>query len=270
MSRACFTGLLLTVSMAGVARAAAVDDLPRLDERTALMIGAQRLKLGLLAFDYGIAERVSIGTDPPAWAARAFLPVLIPNLHLKVSLYQRGPIALTVQGAGYYARLNDNGSATGSLVVAPLSLFASFRAQPRVWLHAEATYVFVRGVGTGDLNEAGLGGSVVAQAAQTGLMLEWRLTRIFSVTALGRYQPYTGPLAFEGSGALDPYTTVDVDGSAKPRVAHPWMVIGGVAFLWRYVHLTLGAGYGYYFVPGLDLPYPSRGFVPDGSLAVIL
>ena len=134
MSRAmAFTGLLLTVSGslrgAGVARAAAADDLPRLDERTAFMIGAQRLKLGVLAFDYGIAERVSIGTDPPAWAARAFLPVLIPNLHLKVSVYQRGPIALSVQGGVYYLRLNDNGSATGSLVAAPLSLFASFQVQ---------------------------------------------------------------------------------------------------------------------------------------------
>lgn len=273
MFRASFTGLLLTVSMvagASAARAAAADDLPRLDERTALMIGAQRLKLGVLAFEYGIAERVSIGTDPPAWAARAFLPVLIPNLHLKVSAYQRGPIALTVQGGGYYVRLNENGSATGSLLVAPLSLFASFRVQPRVWLHAEATYNFVRGFGAGDLNEAGIGGSVAAQAAQTGLIVEWRLTRIFSLTAQGRYQAYTGPLAFSGSGTLDPYTTVDIDGSAKARVAHPWMVVGGVAFLWRHVHLILGAGYGYYFVPGIDLPYPSRGFVPDGSLSVIL
>jgi hypothetical protein len=259
-----------TTAAAGVARAAAADDLPRLDERTAFMIGAQRLKLGVLAFDYGIAERVSIGTDPPPWAARAFLPVLVPNLHLKVSVYQRGPVALTVQGGGYYARLNDNGTATGSLLVVPLSLFASFRVQPRVWLHAEATYLFARGFGAGDLHEAGLGGSVAAQAAQTGLMLEWRLTRIFSLTARGRYQVYTGPLAFNGTGTLDPYTTVDVDGTAKARVEHPWSAVGGVAFLWRYVHLILGAGYGYYFVPGMDLAYPKRTFVPDASLSVIL
>jgi hypothetical protein len=254
----------------GVARAVAADDLPRLDERTALMIGANRLKLGVLAFEYGILERVSVGTDPPAWMARAVLPVLIPNLHLKVSVYERGPVALTVQGGGYYARLNDNASATGALLVAPLSLFASFRVQPRVWLHAEGTYNFVHGFGAGDLNEAGIGGSVAAQAAQTGLMVEWRVKRIFSITALGRFQPYTGPLAFAGSGQLDPYTTVDINGSATARVEHPWMVIGGVAFLWRYVHLTLGAGYGYYFIPGLDLPYPHQGFVPDGSVAVIL
>ena len=79
-----------------------------------------------------------------------------------------------------------------------------------------------------------------------------------------------GAAGLPGQQHADPYTTVDVDGSAKARVSHPWMVVAGVAFLWRYVHLTLGAGYGYYFIPGVNLPYPNRGFVPDASVAVIL
>jgi hypothetical protein len=263
--------LVLLLGASGVARAATpTDDLPRLDERTALMIGANRLKVGVLSFDYGLVERVSIGTDPPAWAARAFYPVLIPNAHVKVSLFQRGPVAVTGQGAGYYLVLRQNGSATGSLVSVPVSLFASVRFQPRVWLHGEGAYVFVCGFGSGDLNASGINGQVAAQAAQGAAMLEWRVTRIFSLTALGRYQFWTGPLAFEGTGTLDPYTSVNVDGTAKPRVEHPWMAIGGVALLWRHFHLIAGAGYGYYFVPGIDIAYPNKGFVPDLSASFVL
>jgi hypothetical protein len=261
-------GLLIGVGFPSMTVAA--EDLPRLDERTALMLGAQRLKLGILSFDYGIVERLSIGTDPPAWAARAFLPVLVPNLHVKFSVLQRGPVALAVQGAGYLAALKDEGSASGKLTVLPLSLFASLRARERVWLHGELTYNWVRAWGAGSLDDAGLGGQVAAQSGQAGAILEVRLTRIFSVTARGRYQFYTGKLVFDGSGMLDPYTVVGVEGTAEPRVSHPWQAVGGVAFLWRYVHLIVGAGYGYYFVPGMDIAYPKQTFVPDASLSVVL
>src|SRR5262249_21629670 len=143
MYRRSFTVLaLIFVVMCNTATAAA-DDLPRLDERTAFMIGAKRLRIGILAFDYGIIEQVSVGTDPPAWAARAFLPVFIPNLHLKAQILQREPVALALQGAAYYVSLDQQGSASGSLLAFPVSGFGSFRLHQRVWLHGELTYIFV-------------------------------------------------------------------------------------------------------------------------------
>jgi hypothetical protein len=274
MSRAALSKLAATTALllagGGISGTAAADDLPRLDERTALMLGANRLKIGILSFDYGVIERLSFGTDPPPWAARAFLPVIVPNLHLKFAVLQRDPVHLTVQGAGYFVALQDQGSASGNLTAFPASVFASFRLQPKVWLHSELTYIWVRAWGAGDLNDAGLAGQAVTRAAQAGAMFELRLTRIFSITARGRYQFYAGPIAFDGSSSLDPYTTVTVRGQAEPRVSHPWEAVAGVAFLWRHVHLLVGAGYGYYFVPGIDLAYPKRGFVPDASLSFIL
>jgi hypothetical protein len=272
MYRRSFTVFALTSALlgAGVARAAAPDEPTRLDERTALMLGAKRLKIGILSFDYGIIEQISVGTDPPAWAARAFLPVFIPNLHLKVSVLQRGPVAVAVQGAVYYVQLNQEASASGALIAVPLSLFASVRLHQRLWLHGEGTYNVVDATGTGDINEAGLNGQAATRAGQAGLMLQVQVTRVFSITALGRYQFYSGPLAFSGGSMLDPFTNVTIDGQALQRVEHPWEAIAGVAFLWKHVHLIVGVGYGYYFVPGIDLPYPSRGFVPDGSLSVVL
>jgi len=271
MYRRPFTVLALTLALfCKLTTPAAADDLPRLDERTALMLGAKRLRIGILSFDYGIIEQVSIGSDPPAWAARAFLPVFIPNLHLKAQVLQRGPVALAVQGAAYYLSMNQEGSASGSLFVLPASGFGSFRLHQRVWLHGELTYIFASASGAGDINEAGINGQASTRAGQAGTILELRLTRIFSITAMGRYQFYAGPLAFKGSSMLDPNTVVTINGQALQRVEHPWEAVAGVAFLWKHLHLIVGVGYGYYFVPGVDLPYPSRGFVPDGSLSLVL
>ena len=254
----------------GTAWAAENDDLPLLDERTAYLLEAKTLKLGLLALEYGITDRLTIGTDPPFWAARAAIPILVPNLHLKHLIYDRNPVAVSARVAGYFADLKTDDNASGSLIAFPLSLFASFRLQHRLWLHTEGAYVYARAIGAGNLDQLHFGGAVATQDVQLGAVLEWRLTRIFSLTATGRYQVYTADLAFEGSGNLDPYTTADVNGRAVAAVPHPWEAIGGVAFLWRYVHLIVGAGYGYYFLPGLNLAYPQKTFVPDASLAVIL
>ncbi|HEX3905079.1 MAG TPA: hypothetical protein VH853_19750 [Polyangia bacterium] len=267
-----WTALIVMFIAAGaVARASeTADGLPQLDERTAYLVGARTLKLGLLAFDYGLSDRLDIGSDPPFWAARAAVDVLVPNLHIKQIIFERPPVTVSVRVAGYYADLKTSEAVSGSLIAAPLSLFASFRLQDRVWLHTEGAYVYARAFGAGDLNQANFGGAVASQTVQLGGMLEFRLTRTFSLTATGRYQVYTADLAFDGSGNVDPFTTVDVNGRAVASVSHPWEAIGGIALLWKHVHLILGAGYGYYFLPGIDLAYPKRTFVPDASLSVVL
>jgi hypothetical protein len=69
---------------------------------------------------------------------------------------------------------------------------------------------------------------------------------------------------------LDPSTTVRVDGELRPRVERPWEAIAGIAVLWPHVRLGLGAGYGYYFIPGMDIALPQLRFIPDASLAIVL
>ncbi len=243
--------------------------IPLLDERTAYMVGEHKLKLGILAFEYGITQQLSIGTDPPSWALRAFTSVLVPNLHLKLQLLDRGPVAVAVLAAGYYGSVSKS-NFNGYLLNVPLSAFVSVKVHPRVTLHAEGTYVFARVVGTGDVTQATLNGAGAVRAGQVGLMVQYRVTRIFSLTATGRYQFYVSDVPLSGSSTIDPYTTGSLSGQFVPPVQHPWEAIAGVAFLWRYFHLILGAGYGYYFVPGLDIANTTKTFVPDASLAVVL
>ncbi|HLK91940.1 MAG TPA: hypothetical protein VKZ18_18755 [Polyangia bacterium] len=263
--------LVATLVAAGTVRAAeTADGLPKLEYRTAYTVGAGNLYVGILAFEYGINSRLDIGVDPPEWAVRAAIPVLIPNLHIKQTILDQGPLTVSVRVAGYWALLQttDNND-SASLIVAPISLFASYRLLDRLWLHGEGAYTYAHAFGSGDFNQLHFGGAVGTQAVQIGAMLEWRLTRIFSLTATGRYQVYTADLAFSANGNIDPYTSATVDGRAVSSVPHPWQAIGGVAFLWHYVHLIAGVGYGYFYLPGVNLAYPQRTIVPDGEIALV-
>jgi hypothetical protein len=240
-----------------------------LEERTAYMVGEHRLKLGVLAFEYGILPQLSVGTDPPSWALRAFTSVLVPNLHLKLQIFNRGPVAVAVQAAGYYGDISRS-SFNGNVLDVPLTAFVSVKVHPRITLHAEGAYVYARVFGTGDLTQATLSGATAVRAGQAGLVAQYRVTRIFSLTATGRYQFYTADLPLSGSSTIDPYTTASLRGQYVPPVQHPWEAIGGVAFLWEHFRLTLGAGYGYYFLPGIDIANTKKTIVPDASIAVVL
>jgi hypothetical protein len=101
-------------------------------------------------------------------------------------------------------------------------------------------------------------------------MLEFRLRRNIALTATGRYQVYSGPLAFQGDANPDPYTSINVVGQVEPRVKHPYSAIAGAAFFWKHVRATIGLGYGYYFIPGIDIAYPKQTFFPDATLSVLL
>ncbi len=259
-----------TVQALPTAPPPAEEEIPKLDERTAFMVGKGKLKLGILAFEYGILKQLSVGSDPPAWAARAVMKVWVPNAHLKYQILDRDPVALALLGAVYYARLDSRNDVNGHLIDVPLSLFATVKVHPRIHLHGEGTYIFARVAGTGDLTQAQFNGGAPLRAGQAGLMAQFRISRIVSLTATGRYQFYVADIPFEGSGSLDPYTSSTVRGQLTPGVRHPWEVIGGVAVLWKHFHLIAGGGYGYYFIPGLDIPNTSRTFVPDLSLSVVL
>jgi hypothetical protein len=258
-----------TVQAAPPVEAAPAKPIPLIDERTAYMVGRHTLKLGILAFEYGILQQLSIGTAPPAWVLRSVIDILIINLHLKYQILDRDPVAVAVMAAGYYGNL-DKANFSGNLLDVPLSAFVSVKVHPRITLHAEGTYVYARVFGTGDLTRASLGGATAGSAGQLGLMVQYRLTRIFSLTATGRYQLWVSDLPLSGSSTIDPYTSATLSGQFVPGVQHPWEAIGGIAVLWRYVHLIVGAGYGYYFVPGLDIANTKKTFVPDASLAVVL
>jgi hypothetical protein len=80
--------LTMLLALPVQARLPTPEEAQRWDEGTALTLGGQTLKVGILAFDYGITDRINVGTDPPMYLLRTAEPVLIPNLHVKVIAYR--------------------------------------------------------------------------------------------------------------------------------------------------------------------------------------
>ena len=263
-------GAAFWISLAAPAQARlpTPEEAQRLDEGTALTLGGQTFKLGILAFEYGITDRINVGTDPPMYLIRTAEPVLIPNLHLKVIAYRRNQLWLTGQAAVYYASLSK-GDATGSLWAIPLTAYASYQIDSRWWIHGEVTYNIVWGNGTGDLTQTTLGGAAATRAVQLAATGEYRIRPTIAITLRGRIQVYTARLALSGSANPDEFTSIAVDARVDPRNSHPWEIVPAVAFLWQRVRLTAGVGYGNYFVPGMLVPLTERSLVPEASIALV-
>jgi hypothetical protein len=254
---------LLVVLLTGTARA---EEVVPLDENTALMVGRHQLKLGVLAFEYGITQRVSVGMAAPAWLAGAFSPLFAPNLHLEVGLLDRAPVAVSALLGGYYVRLKDNGE-TGQLLSIPASLYGSVNVAPRLWLHGELNYNWVRAIGDVAVNTSQVEGATATRNGQVGLAADYHLTRVVALTARGRYQLWSSPLVLTGTSTIDAFTDAELGAELRPD-RHPWMAVAGVAFTWKHVGLMVGGGYGHFFVPGANVATRSAGFVPDGSFWV--
>jgi hypothetical protein len=244
----------------------AADAVP-IDEHTALMVGEHNLKLGVLAFEYGVTRNFSFGVDAPYWLAGAVGPMFAPNLHAKVAFLERPDIVVSGLVGGYYVRYKDGGT-VGQLVTVPISAFGSVPVAPRLWLHGELNYNWVRSVGDGRVNNHEVEGAVATRTGQVGLMAEYHFTRVVAAIARGRYQVYTHRLVVEGTSNIDPYTTAEVAVEMRPVHDHPYMAVAGVALTWKYVGLLLAAGYGHFFIPGANVAVSGPGFVPDASLWV--
>jgi hypothetical protein len=246
---------------------------PRMDQYTAFTVGKGRLKLGILAFEYGITDRLSVGTDPPMWAARAAVDVLVPNGHVKYTALQHPRLLLTGQLGVYYADVSKFDNAGGSLLVVPLTLWASLpvapKRWPKLWAHLEGVYNWVEGWGTGSVDRIDLAGSVTTEAIQLGAMLEYRLQPRLAFTLRGRVQPWMNPLEITADRQFDPYTRIDVRAELEPRHEHPFAVVAGATYFWKHVHASVGVGYGNYFLYGMNLYSSYQGVIPDASISLL-
>jgi hypothetical protein len=236
-----------------------------IDEHTARLVGARRLKLGILSFEYGLTDWLSFGTDPPEWAVRAFTSILVPNLHVKGQFFHSSAVLVSGE-AGIYAADVNHGTASGWLITVPLTLYVSGRLLPWLWLHLDGAYNFARAWGSGDVESTEVLGAGVARTAQVGAMAELRVNRVVAFLVRGRYQFYESNIVFEGSGMVDAFTQANGSLELEPLVRHPAMVTASIALTWKYVGVIAGAGYGHYFLPGANVALQYEGVVPEGAL----
>lgn len=235
---------------------------------TTYTIDQGHLALGLLSIDYGLLDGLSIGTDPPAWAARIATPFWIPNLHVKWAFLRTPDFRLAAQVGAYWAG-PDHPRNDLSFLAVPVTLFASTPLTSRLEGHLEATYGYIYAWGTGSPEDLTIEGAVAADVLQFGALLTYRVTDVFRLTLRGRLQAYSSPVVFGGDARLDERTTTRMDLELDPDGLVSWMAVPGVAFLWTRVHLWLGLGYGNFFLPGVLYPLPDHHLVPDGTVYVL-
>jgi len=250
------------------ARLPTPEEAERVTEGTALTLGGQVLQIGILAFDYGITDRIEVGTDPPMYLLRTASSVLVPNLHLKVVAYRSDRLWLSAQVAAYYATVSK-GTASGNIWTVPVGAYASYQIASQWWIHGEVNYNIIWGSGDGNLTEATLGGAMASRAVQLTAIGEYRIRPTIAITLRGRIQVYTSRLAFSGTANPDDFTSVSVDARINPRVDHPWEIVPAVNFLWQRFRLTAGVGYGNYFLPGMQVPLTKQSVVPELSAALV-
>jgi hypothetical protein len=260
--------LWMCVAAPAKARLPTREEAERWDVGTALTLGGQVLKVGVLAIDYGITDRINVGTDPPVYLTRAATAVLVPNLHLKVIAYRWDNLWLTGQASVYYATFNQ-GDARGTLWTVPLTAYASYQIDSRWWIHSELTYNIVWANGDGNLTETTIGGAAATRAVQVAVTGQYNIRPTIAITLRGRIQVYAARLALSGTANPDDFTSINVDARINPRDPPAWQVVPAVAFLWRRVRLSAGVGYGNFFIPGMLIPLTKRSYVPEGSLAVL-
>jgi hypothetical protein len=259
---ACVCGSLFL----GSAPAVAEND--ELLAYTTYTIDQGNLALGLLSIDYGILEGLSVGTDPPAWAARVATPFWIPNLHVKWAFIRTPEFRLAAQLGAYAGGPNRSRNDVSFLAV-PVSLFASAPLTSRLEGHLEGTYGYAYAWGTGSPGDLTIEGAVAANVLQFGALLTYRVSDLFRLTLRGRFQAYASPVVLRGDTRLDERTTAHMEVELEPEGLIHWMAAPGVAFLWTRVHLWLGVGYGNFFLPGVIYPLPDRNIVPEGTVYVI-
>jgi len=260
--------LWMCVAAPANARLPTREEAERWDVGTALTLGGQVLKVGILAIDYGITDRINVGTDPPMYLVRPAEPVLVPNIHLKVIAYRWDRLWLTGQASVYYADVSK-ADASGTLWTVPLTAYASYQIDSRWWIHNEVTYNIVWATGDGDLTKTTLGGAAATRAVQLAVTGQYNIRPTIALTLRGRIQVYTARLAVSGSANPDDFTSIAVDGRVNPRDPPAWQVVPAVAFLWQRVRLSAGVGYGNYFIPGMLIPLTKRSYVPEGSFSVV-
>jgi hypothetical protein len=234
---------------------------------TAYTLRQNEFRLGLQELEYGPLAWMTVGTDVLPYVARLYLPTIVPNAHVKVSL-ETPRFAVALRGSVNYAVFSESigGQENASAFIAPLSVLGSLPLSERWSLHGEATYVWVNAASDANMGSLELQGTAVASAVQLGAMVEMRANRWLSLTLRGRWEPWVSPVVVNATSRPDARTLATVQGEVVPT-HEAWMTVLGTEFSWKNLNLRLAAGYGFWFVPSLDVALSYEGVVADADVA---
>jgi hypothetical protein len=236
----------------------------RIIDQTAYTLPGGRFQIGVLRQEVGLFDRLTVGTYGLPWIWRIY------NGHAKFAFARGDPISLAVS-AGIFnvtpdALVTESGNA--SVTALPFELTASLRISDAFTLSPAGAYTFVTLKGAYD--PAKIEGVAALSNLQVMGTLEWRLTKVVALVVHGRY------LVFQNAGGRvsatlspDRFTRVDVRAIVSTNsldYPNAYTIVPSAVLSHGVFNVRLGAGYGNYFIPGINLVLPNRGIVPDFDL----
>ncbi|HMR10654.1 MAG TPA: hypothetical protein PKA88_32980 [Polyangiaceae bacterium] len=263
--------LLTTALLLGAAGTASAyhSEEERITDDTAYTLGAKRLRLGLLKFQYGVWDPLTAGSYTAPWVVR------MANLHLKWRYYFEDPWSLALQVGAYrldVSKLEVFEDVPGDAIISvgTFEPSVSYRFNSRFTLSASVPYTEVRANGTVNIDafEGALTGAV--DNLQFATTFEWRLTRVTALVLHARYLIFQRVFG-DGSITLHPdeFTTVRIDADAESEALDfngAWSVVPAVAFSWKSFNLRAGVGYGNWSISPINFVLPRKTLVPEFDL----
>jgi hypothetical protein len=255
-----------TLAVAPSARAYHEGD-ERIVDETAHTLRDGEMRVGIWEVEYAPAAYAMIGTDTAPWAASFLLHSVVENGHVKFRALKTSPLTLSVVAAAYHAQLDSSGAVlagSGSLLLVPLSIYASTDVSRDVSLHLGVTYTYADATNLEfDLENAEARTAVAASTVQLHVMGEYRVSRLVAFTLQLHAQPYATKAAVHVSTTDNFGSTVDFVGTAEPVDKTGVAAIASVVFSGRHLNGRIGGGYGAIFLPSMGVMIPITTFQPE-------
>ena len=270
VQRSIHRALVFVAALAGSQTARAYHDETRpITDDTAFTLPAGSVRLGLWKFQWSPHDRVTLGSYTLPWV------LLMGNLHAKWRFFDNGDWAVATQVGVFrfntdrLTALEESGT-TATLTVLPADLFVTKRFGEDWSSSLAMTYTVVRVDGEVDQESfEGAGGAALNNLQFSSTTLH-RFTRVTAVSLHARLlaaQHLTGTAKIR----LEPDEFTEVTGETDAEsdildFSGAFSLMASAVFSWSRFQLRVGAGYGNYNVPALNLTLPRK--TPIGELDV--
>lgn len=225
--------------------------------------------LGLFSTTLGLGDRFMVGTYHLPWLVALLVPNSVaPNIFAKAEVYRQGAFSASLSSSLFYARLGDvdGDGLEARAFIWPIRAMLSARWMSRYSTSLELTTVYssLRGDHPAE-NDTRIHGVAIARSAHIGVFQRIRISQ--RLTLWGRLRMLMGhsPLLAEADATFSETMNVNIQARANTaELSSGAAAVFGAHLEWSRFALTIGMGYGTWFLPGIYLPIGQHA--PIGEL----
>jgi hypothetical protein len=238
------------------------------DDTAWTLKGDKDFRVGLYKASATIADRLDVGTYVWPWVLRT------PNAFAKLRFLDLGPWQWAVE-AGFLrldtARFQRGDGTAPVLTVGALGLVTSIEIAHRHQFSNKLVGTAGRASGAVEQDTLVGKGRAGLTNMQYVLAYEFRASRSLALVLTGRYQLFQvvdGDASFTTNP--DDYTSIEVEAAARDagtlNVRNAFSIVPAIAWSWSTFNLRIGAGFGNFNVPGVNVMLASRTPIPELDL----